>query len=190
MLLRLSRAVTARLRHFAVLPALAAAFICASAASASAATPLTGETLTASGPTTSGYRYGDCATRNLVQGGVTFTNVSGTASGPYPGTFTATGAFSVFGHRNPPFQISFHATFTITSADTTITGTISSKYSFTFGLGIGCTPSGGEADYSTSMSANYTAAINGQSYQGTGGVSGTFATTVGAQTSLDTSITG
>lgn len=153
-------------------------------------TPLTGETVNGSGPTTSGYGYGSCTNRLLVQGGVSFTKVSGTASGPYPGTFSASGSFSVFGHRNPPWQVSFHAKFTITSGKTTITGSISHEYIGTWSLLIGCTSSGGDANYTTILPATYTALINGQSYQGTGKVGGTFATQVGAQTSVGASLTG
>jgi hypothetical protein len=181
-------------RHGGAGQVFSASVVSASAAvvSASAATPLTGEALTGAGPTTSGVGYGSCTNRNLVQGGDGF-NLSGTASGPYPGAFSATGSFSVYGHRNPPYQVWFSAKFTITSGTTKITGSIftSSYRGGVFGLGIGCTPTGTPSSYSTgSFLVNYTAVINGHTYQGTGKVGGTFATQIGAQTSVGASLTG
>jgi hypothetical protein len=73
-----------------------------SPAAASAASTLTGENLT--GASSSGNSVFFC--------GGTY-SVTGTATGPYPGTFTETGTFSL---------VVTNATFTITSGTTTITG--------------------------------------------------------------------
>ena len=192
MLFRLSRTLSARSRRVAFIATLIATFFSASVVPASAATPLTGETLTGTGPTTSGYGYDSCTNRILVQGGDGF-NLSGTASGPYPGAFSETGGFSVYGHRNPPYQVQFNAEFTITSGATKITGSISTglRGAGVFGLTIGCTPAGTPSSYGTTpFLVNYTAVINGKTYQGTGKVSGTFATQIGAKTSVGASLTG
>jgi hypothetical protein len=202
MLFRLSRTLNARSRRLAFIATLVATFfsasvfsasvVSASVVSASAATPLTGEALTGAGPTTSGYGYGSCTNRSLVQGGDGF-NLSGTSSGPFPGAFSETGGFSVYGHSNLPWQVRFSANFTINSGSTKITGSISTSYrgSAVFWLGIGCTSTGTPSSYSTTFfPVNYTAVINGHTYQGTGKVGGTFATQIAAQTSVGASLTG
>ena len=53
-------------------------------------------------------------------------SASGTATGPYPGSFSETGSFSLSGYRNPPWTIHFSAAFTIKSGNTTITGSFAS----------------------------------------------------------------
>jgi hypothetical protein len=76
---------------------------------------------------------------------------------------------------------------------TKITGSISTALWGTgvLGLAIGCTPTGTPSSYSTApFLVSYTAVINGQTYHGTGKVGGTFATQIGAQTSLGASLTG
>jgi hypothetical protein len=88
-------------------------------ATASAVSTLTGETLRGSG---SGGAPLGCATGgfNVVGGGLGVT-------GPYPGTFTETAAWTL----DPD---AFNATFTITSGTTTITG---SKSGSNFNIGCG-----------------------------------------------------
>jgi hypothetical protein len=93
-------------------------------AAASAASTLTGENLT--GASASG-NSGACPTPTF--------SVSGTATGPYPGTFTESGSFTL----GPPFP--FSATFTITSGTTTITGSKTGRLNG----GGSCSNSGGDA---------------------------------------------
>jgi hypothetical protein len=73
-------------------------------AAASAVSTLTGETL--NGSSSSGNSFA-CPSPTY--------SVSGTTTGPYPGTFTETGTWN-------PFQASFSATFAITSGTATISG--------------------------------------------------------------------
>lgn len=125
----LSRVLTARCKRSALIRALAAiALFVTLAASASAATPLiiTGEQLSGTG------------TWKPVSG--TF-NVSGTATGPYPGSFIESGSFGVSvmrgggGWYGPAW---FTATFSITSGGVPlITGTMSGR-----GMGFHCGPVG------------------------------------------------
>ncbi len=91
-------------------------------ASASAASTLSGESLT--GASTSGNSF-DC---HVATFHVTY-SVSGTATGPYPGTFTESGSLTL------PF--SFTATFTTASGTTTISG---GKGPGASGGGVGCIP--------------------------------------------------
>lgn len=91
---------------------------------------LTGETL--SGTTSASENSGLCPTATYM--------VNGTATGPYPGTFSETGTVSV---------TQFSATFTIVSGSTLITGT----KSFPFG---GC----GDGFGLGLSAAAYTAVIN------------------------------
>lgn len=111
-------------------PVLAAiALLATLAPSASAATPLSlsGESLTS----TSG------STKTVPNCPLGFVNdsgsfvVSGTATGPYPGTFSESGTFAVSGNNRGPlsfFHAYFDATFTITSpAMLPITGTLSGQ---------------------------------------------------------------
>jgi hypothetical protein len=115
-------------------------------------------------------------------------NLQGAAAGPYPGAFVETGSFSLSGNRNPPWAIRFSAAFTIRSGTTTITGSfVSPKYAW-WGIGFICTPSGGVSGYSAGGPVTYTSVINGQTYQGTGSVSGTFYETAGAKDSVGESV--
>lgn len=116
-------------------------------------------------------------------------SASGTATGPYTGSFTESGSFSLSGYRNPPWSIHFSASFTITSGATTITGTFASAPYAWWSVGFICNSSGGVAGYSVSGRANYTATINGQPFQGTATVGGTFYATAGAQDSVSEDVT-
>ena len=92
-----------------------AALVGGAAASASTAIPptLTGESFRTSQGT--GSTSGADFTCTSFLGGSTLTfSVSGTATGPYPGTFIETGTFSTS---------TLNASFTITSGSTTVTGT-------------------------------------------------------------------
>jgi hypothetical protein len=80
---------------------------------AAGASMLTGETL--NGASSQG-NSGECLYPTY--------SVSGTATGPYPGTFTETGTWSVWN----PFI--FSATFNITSGTTTITGSKTAPLSY------------------------------------------------------------
>jgi 5-hydroxyisourate hydrolase-like protein (transthyretin family) len=87
------------------------------------------------------------------------------------------------GVRNPPWKVSFGASFTITSASTTVTGTIATPANAWWGIGFIC--SGNTiVGYNVNGRANYSATVNGQTYRGTVGVSGTFYTTVGGHDTL------
>ena len=90
-----------------------------------AVTPLTGETLLASetGEPGTSIVTGECDPAGTSI--FTFT-VTGTAVGPYSGTFTETGTivlgpFGVPG--NPLAAVSFESSFTITSSEGTVEGT-------------------------------------------------------------------
>ena len=87
------------------------------AVDAQAATPssLTGETFTSQrvqGSTLTGTCNGE--------GGSFSFSVSGTAAGPFPGTFTESGSFTAL---RDGFLTDFSSTFTITSTSGTVTGT-------------------------------------------------------------------
>jgi hypothetical protein len=80
--------------------------------------PMTGETLNA--PTVT------VTSRECRGGALDYTmsySVSGTAVGPYPGTFTETGTYSKEPIPGGFESETFEATFTITSGETVITGT-------------------------------------------------------------------
>jgi len=84
-----------------------------------AATPssLTGETLTSHVPPDNGSLTGACS-GDGQQGSLDF-SLSGTASGPFPGTFTESGSFT--GAANGA-ATEFSSRFTITSASDKVTG--------------------------------------------------------------------
>ena len=188
----------------ALIPALAAvAVLAAPTASASAATPLTGETLIGAATTTSGSAYGfrNCIQRYVIGAGATF-KASGQATGPYPGSFVGEqGSASVFDtviHNQLSYD-GLSVPFTITSGTSTITGTISHGQSTLvigglWGFGFLCHgPT--VVGLSVNTPATYTATIQvpGQASQAISGqayVSGSLSTQLGAQTSLTDSITG
>ena len=90
-----------------------AALATAPAALGQVALTLTGEQLVGSGPATV-----DCGATPLDVSTVSY-DATGTATGPYPGTFVESGTVTYDGAE----VLTFHASFTIFSADTTITGT-------------------------------------------------------------------
>src|SRR6202011_4216329 len=138
------------------------------ALSAAAATMLTAETLNGAGTTSGG---GICIPSSHWIGRQF--QVAGTASGPYPGTFTEVGSFKASGLRNPPWFVSFSASFTITSGTTTITGTITAPWpTATFTQIFSC-PSTVSLP---NLTMTYSAVINTQTYTGSAKVNGTFNT--------------
>jgi hypothetical protein len=80
--------------------------------------PLTGETLLASESPPVGTSTVSGTCNPLGNSTFDFT-VTGEASGPYPGTFTESGTFTI----SPIALVSFDSTFTITSTQGTVTGT-------------------------------------------------------------------
>jgi hypothetical protein len=169
----------------AAIPVLAAIVVLVAAQSAAAATSLTGEALSGGTATsTGGSTSGSCPNRSSERGTVGFKVGSGTATGPYVGSFAEGGTFSVSGYRNPPWRVRFTASFTITSRGTTITGSFATPPNTWWSVGFICNSSGGVAGYSVSGRTNYTATITGRTYQGTASVSGTFYKTVGAHDSV------
>ena len=121
---------------------------------AHAATPssLAGETFTSRdvrGSTLTGACTGD------NEGSFNF-SVSGTAAGPFPGTFTESGSFTA--GVSGGFLTAFSSTFTITSTAGTVTG---SKSLGENGIAL-CTPGSGPVLVSTvGLTATYSATING-----------------------------
>lgn len=176
-------------KRLRLVPALAViAFFAAATPSALAAESLTGETFSGAGLSTGGSIGGGCPNRFSEYGSVGF-NAVGTVSGPYPGSFSENGTFSLSGYRNPPWTIRFSASFTITSGTTTITGSFSTAPHAWWGGGFICNSSGGVAGYSASGPVNYTATLNGNTFQGTGSANGTFYKAAGAQDSVGESVT-
>lgn len=90
---------------------------------------------------------------NSSQGTFDF-SVSGTATGPYPGTFTETGSGTVSAVGG---QLAFSASFTITSPAGNVTGTKSLASSGLFAAG--CDPGLGNI-VANGISANYQATIS------------------------------
>jgi hypothetical protein len=153
----------------AVIAALAAITLVAPPAmSASAARTLTAETLNGTGTTAGG---GICAPSSHSISGLF--QVSGTASGPYPGTFTEVGSFKASGLRNPPWFVRFSASFTITSGTTTITGKVNAPWPTGTFIQIFACPSTVSLP---NLRMTYSAVINTQTYTGTAKVNGTFNT--------------
>jgi hypothetical protein len=131
--------VSQRKRHLFLGLGLAVAFALAvSPASASAVSTLTGESL--SGSSSSGNTW-SCAPSF---------SVSGTATAPYPGTFSESGSWTQ--------NFDFNATFTITSGTTTITGTKGPKWGA--GGGASCVTGGGVGASDIEASTPYTATIH------------------------------
>lgn len=165
--------------------------LCVLAAGATAqpamGTTLTGETLTGSGPSTGGGA-GTC-TPTFSPGGNASFSVSGSTGGPYPGSFTETGTFSLSGSRNPPWTIGFSANFTITSGANTISGGFAAPAHAAFTVGFICDSAGRVTGYTARGNLTYHALVNGTSLIGTATVSGTFYTTAGVTDSLSQSIT-
>ena len=118
-------------------------------------------------------------------------SASGTASGPYPGSFSESGSFSFA--NNPALghdvgSVSLKAKFTITSGATTIKGSLANESSVGSAYPI-CNSAGQLLGFSVSgLPITYTATINGQ-VQGTGSLSGTFYTVTGAQDSVSEGLT-
>ncbi len=103
-------------------------------------------------------------------------SVSGQASGPYPGTFVASGSASAYGRQQlGSANASVTATFTITSGATTITGTFRPTRSFA-GVGYYC------PTFAISrLPITYTSVIDGQPSTGTGLAGGSFNTSPAPQ---------
>lgn len=153
---RLSRLLTIRRKAVTFTAAISAAALLSTAPSASASTPLTGETLTGTGKASTS---GGCT--RPVSGSGTFSIPNGTATGPYAGTFSESGSFSFYG-PNQPYYLRLSANFTIKSGATTITGSLSFKYPGAWIIGSPC----GSPTF-TNLPVNYSAVINGVTYQGT-----------------------
>jgi hypothetical protein len=182
MRLRVFRVLTIHRSRFAAICGLAAvAFFAAAVQAASAATPLDGERLTGAGPSTGNtlYKNGNCY---IWWGGMGF-SISGTASGPYPGSFSETGSFSLPLNLKTGLRVyKFNATFTITSGTTNIMGTLSA--SLTFNAPIICSAGHVTGIHLGGIGVGYTATINGQTYQGPADVGGTLYTAAGAQDTI------
>ena len=105
-------------------------------------------------------------TGNGNEGSFNF-SVSGTAAGPFPGTFTESGSFTT---ARSGFLSDFSSTFTITSTSGTVTG---SKRLAGDTSNASCTPFGdGEFVSTSNLATTYTATINGaQLSRGTATVS-------------------
>ena len=205
MVCRLSHLLNRRRNGFALIPALAAvAVLAAPAASASAATPLSGETLAGTATTTNGGGGGfrNCIQHYVFSASATF-NASGKVllTGPYPGSFVENqGSASLFDtviHNQLSYD-NLSVPFTITSGTTTITGTIS-HYQSTLMIGalggFGFLCNGPiVVGLSVNTPATYTATIHtGQASQAISGqahVGGSLSTEPGVQTSLTASFTG
>ena len=192
-----------RLALTAVL-AVAAAMV-APAGSASAASPLTGETLAVTATTSSGGGAAgpSCTStqRAIATASATF-NASGTATGPFGGSTVETqGSASLLEtviHNRVSYD-SLSVPFTITSGTTTITGTITHGQTSLLsiplpGFGFLCNGSS-VVDLQVNTTATYAATIEmpGQAAQDISGQAyfrGILYTQTGAETSLTESFTG
>jgi hypothetical protein len=181
-----------------------AAALVAPAASALAASPLTGETLAGSATITSagGRAVRSCTQRDVASASATFNIPSGTATGPFAGSFVVTqGSASLFEtviHNQLSYD-SLSVPFTITSGTTTIAGTITHGQTSLNpeplpGFGFLCDGSA-VAGLEVNTTATYTATIEvaGQAPEAISGpahVSGSFSTGLGVQPGLTASFTG
>jgi hypothetical protein len=158
MLSRLAYGLYAWRRRVALIPMFAVVAL-ATAQSASASTPLTGEVLSGTGTTSNGSCH------QGVSGKASF-SVSGPATGPYPGMFVASGSAWVSGLNQHGIgaPASESGTFTITSGTTTITGTFRPvSFGEHANVSYSCPTFGFYG-----LSIYYTAVINGQTYTGNG----------------------
>lgn len=125
---------------------------------------LAGETLTASDSGSSYFAPGSCYSGGPTTASFSFT---GTAAGPYPGTFTETGTMAYTLDPVPDGQMiasgtvsRFSAKFTITSSAGKVTGTRTLDPTVTTGRGARCYESGGGTSYETDpLPTRYTARI-------------------------------
>jgi hypothetical protein len=203
---RLSRCLNPRRHGLALILALAAVAVFAAPA-ASAASPLTGETLGGTTSTTNGggVAWPSCVRREMADAIAGF-NASGEATGPYPGSFAENQAsaqmFDSIIHNKLSYA-NLSVPFTITSGTvpniTTITGTIShsedSLYpDFTPGFALLCSGTA-VAGLSVNTTATYTATIQaaGQASQAISGqaqVFGSLSSKPGVEGSLTATFTG
>jgi hypothetical protein len=155
---------------------------------ASAATPLIGEQLSGTGTPTGGSMNGNCS--SLTSGKAGF-QIDGTASGPYPGSFSETGSISVLrftvtdylNHQTYSlWRTSFSANVTITSGSTTITETTSATNG-SWGGGPIC-DSAGHVGFTAAGDVSFTATIDGTTSSGLANLGGTFYAAPGAQDSV------
>jgi hypothetical protein len=182
MVWRLFRVLNPRRTVLALASALAAmALFAPPAPSAFASTPLTVETLSGTGTTSNGNVFCTPAGSRSVAGAFSVSGSTAIGS-PYPGTFTESGNFYASGQRNPPYIIRFHASFTIISDTTKITGYVNAPW-----------PTGtfyqicyGNLSFSSSR-ITYSAVINGQTYSGTVAVSASFTIGTDGRASLSES---
>jgi hypothetical protein len=169
---RSSNPATAWRRTFILIPAIVVTAL-AAAQSASAATSLVGEALSSTAGRTSN---GSTSCASTSPSGHASFSVSGQATGPYPGTFVASGSAWAYGRQQfGAANASETATFTITSGATTITGTLRPTRSFA-GVGYYCPTF---AIYR--LPITYTAVIDGQPSTGTGLAGGSFNTSPAPQ---------
>ena len=152
------------------------------AATPAASPPLTGETLTGTGPATSMH----CEVREGRTAGSFDYEVTGLATGPYTGMFVESGsvAFDVLGGVE-----SFHATFDIVSAAGNVHGTKNLASPSTLGNGARCASLGLNGRLSVAgLQATYTATI--QTSTGTRTEHGTSTVTLFALPTTPSSTTG
>jgi hypothetical protein len=125
---------------------------------------LAGETLTASDSGSSYFVPGSCYSGGPMTSSFSFT---GTAAGPYPGTFTETGTMTYTLGPVPDGQMiasgtvtQFSAKFTITSSAGKVTGTRTLDPTVATSRGARCYESGGGTSYETDpLPTRYTARI-------------------------------